>query len=105
IDAAAKTALVLLGLWTLPGLLSTALVHFQSPVGQPLWKSFASQVPPWWFWAPATPLIFWVGRRFPFGLRVWVRSLPIHLLASVLFSAGALVIAVASCEASAVGAC
>lgn len=105
LDAAVKAGVLLLAIWTLPGLLSTALVHFQSPPGQPLWKSFASQVPPWWFWAPVTPLIFWVGRAFPFGRKEWVRSLPVHLLVSTGLSAGALAIAVASCEASAVGAC
>lgn len=101
----AKMALVLLGLWTLPGLLSTALVHFQSPPGQALWKSFASQVPPWWFWAPATPLILRLGRAFPIAKHAWTRSLPVHVLVALALSAGALAVAVASCEATAVGAC
>lgn len=105
LDAVAKASLVLLGLWTLPGLLSTALVHFQSPPGQALWKSFASQVPPWWFWAPATPLIFRLGRAFPISKGAWTRSVPVHVLVALVLSAGALAVAVASCEASAVGAC
>lgn len=105
VNTAAKSALILLALWTLPGLLSTALVHFQSPPGQALWKAFASQVPPWWYWVPATPLIFHVGRSFPLTAKTWARSLPVHLLVAIGLSAGALAVAVASCEASAVGAC
>ena len=100
-----RTWLLLLGLWTLPGLLSTFLVHSQAPPSQAFWKSLASQVPPWWFWAPVTPFIFGVARAFPLGKGRWVRSIPAHLVASLVLSAGALAVAVVSCEAAAVGVC
>lgn len=103
--ASVREALLLVALWTLPGLLSTALVHFQSPPGQALWKSVASQVPPWWFWAPVTPLILRAGVAFPISRAAWLRSLPVHALLALTLSAGALAVAVASCEATAVGAC
>ena len=100
-----RQALVLLGVWTLPAILSTLLVHSQSPPGQLLGKSLASQVPPWWYWAPLTPLIFQLGRSFPLQRGRLLRSVPFHVLACVLVACGALAVAVVSCEVSAVGVC
>jgi two-component system, LytTR family, sensor kinase len=36
------------------------------------------------FWTVVTPVILWIGRRFPLRQGFWLRSLPVHFLFSVL---------------------
>ena len=50
-------------------------------------RMFAWQIAGWWFWAAATPLVLWLGRRFPFERASLARSLPVHAAACLLVSA------------------
>jgi len=51
----------------------------------------------WYFWVPATPLVLWLGRRFPPRRGAWSPWLPVHLVASTaLFVLQALLIIVVS---------
>ena len=50
-------------------------------------RMFAWQIAGWWFWAAATPLVLWLGRRFPFERAAIARSLPVHAAACVAVSA------------------
>jgi two-component system LytT family sensor kinase len=60
-------------------------------------KFFTRDPTPWWHYlvsyltgvyisALLTPGILWLGRRFPFERRIWVRRLSLHLLLSVVFA-------------------
>lgn len=60
-------------------------------------KLMTRDLSPWWHYliswligvylcALFTPLIFWLGRRFPIERRNWVRRVGLHLLFSILFS-------------------
>lgn len=60
--------LALLALWTIPALISTAqswLLLSTEQQQQALWRQLAIQLPLWWYWVAATPLIAWLLRRFP----------------------------------------
>jgi sensor histidine kinase YesM len=50
------------------------------------WSSLVSWLLGVWISAAFTPLILWLGRRFPFERRVWVRRTAIHLLLSLAFA-------------------
>lgn len=39
------------------------------------WASVKFNMPDWYAWAVATPLIIWLARRFPFDGKRWLRSL------------------------------
>ncbi|MEQ1565567.1 MAG: sensor histidine kinase [Myxococcota bacterium] len=76
------------GLWAIPGLLAvaqyTALDVYK---GQPqdLPGLLVADFLPWQLWAAATPLIVWLGRRWPVGPGLGLRSLrhlPVHVAAN-----------------------
>jgi hypothetical protein len=45
--------------------------------------------------ALAVPVVLWLGRRFPFDRRYWLRRLALHLPASVVWSVAELALAAA----------
>jgi len=46
-----------------------------------LWRAALYQVPSWYVWALATPLIVRLARRFPLRREGWPRALPVHAAA------------------------
>jgi two-component system, LytTR family, sensor kinase len=73
-----------LAIATVLGLSSVAFVYFgMKAAGKPL--SFGTAVlaglPDWYFWAALTPLVFWLGQRFPLEQGRWVRAALVHLVA------------------------
>ena len=79
----------IVGFWTFFGLLNGSQVYFtirMENLHQPLWRSLVTNLLGWWVWIPATPIILWLGRRFPFGRESWLRVLPVHILACVLLA-------------------
>ncbi|MCP3099907.1 sensor histidine kinase [Myxococcus sp. K15C18031901] len=75
-----------LGPWTAPGVLSAVETYFfalSSARPIELWRAFATQVPAWYVWVPATPWLFLLARRFPLGRPFQARSVGVHLLAWV----------------------
>ena len=52
----------------------------------PLWRVAWWQSTVWLLWAIMTPLVLWLGRRYPLERTNWRRIAPIHLLASVLLT-------------------
>src|SRR6476661_5790605 len=50
------------------------------------WSSLVSWLLGVWISAAFTPLILWLGRRFPFERRVWARRVALHLPLSLAFA-------------------
>ncbi|HEV7902613.1 MAG TPA: histidine kinase [Pyrinomonadaceae bacterium] len=78
------------GFWLFFGLLNASQTYFgfrmeNFPV--PFWPMFWWQMLGWGSWAFLTPLVLWLGRRFPLERASWVRGLLVHLPACVLTSA------------------
>lgn len=46
--------------------------------------SLLRTLPVWLFWAPMTPLIAWLGRRFRVERRRWMGTVAVHVLAGVV---------------------
>lgn len=49
----------------------------------PFWYGFAMQLPVACYWAALTPLIIWLGRRFPLRRPGWVRHAALHVPVSL----------------------
>ncbi len=84
--------LVLLGLWTLPGVLVGSQLFFHDRVQgldvyPYLWPRYVVwQLVGWYFWIPVTPFILLLGRRVPVGLgRRWTGIL-VHVVVASLLS-------------------
>ena len=58
----------------------------------PWWQSLESWLIGVWSYALLTPGVMWLGRRFPIERGKWVRSVPLHLLFSAVFSLAQLTI-------------
>jgi sensor histidine kinase YesM len=48
------------------------------------WHLAGWQVTGWYFWAPTTPVILWLGRRIPFTRERWGRALSAHVAFAVV---------------------
>lgn len=81
--------LVILGLWTLLGLFfaSQAGLTYQYRQGWVPWGFLVKlSLSEWYIWAAFTPLILWLAQRFPLERGRGLRSLLVHLPASVVFT-------------------
>jgi signal transduction histidine kinase len=73
---------LILGVWTAYGLLSSAQVHLSYALrgpGIPWTTSLLLQMPQAYMWALATPVIVWLGRRFPLARGQWMGHAALHL--------------------------
>lgn len=74
---------LIFGVWTAYGLLGAAQEHLSYAMSRgttlPWWTALLMQMPLAYAWALATPVILWLGRRFPFERGRWVSSIAIHL--------------------------
>jgi hypothetical protein len=85
-----RSGAVILGLWTLVGLVTTQLQYYaMAKMGhpQPWARLFVSSLPSIWLWALFTPAILWLGRRYRVERETWMRALLVHLVAGSLFTA------------------
>lgn len=95
VDEARRRWLVKWGLvwsfWTALGLLYTSQVYIPMSLegmNHSFWRMLAWQLfGCWYFWPLVTPLILWLGKRFPLERSSWKRSLPVHLAASTVLAA------------------
>jgi signal transduction histidine kinase len=89
---------VLAAVWTLPGLVTSLQVYFLHQRYEPisLVDALLWQLPGWYFWVPATPLVLLLLRTFPLSRGSWQRSLPAHLSATIVLSAAHLAVSVAA---------
>ncbi len=73
--------------WLVPALLSaTTSYAFTRITGNPVsfWNALVINIPIWYFWAFATPAIFWLGRRARIGWPVSPAAALLHIATSVL---------------------
>ncbi|RKH14988.1 histidine kinase [Corallococcus praedator] len=71
-------------MWALPGVITSIHVYFSSQArdpNYPLSRALLMQLPPWQYWAFATPIILALGRRYRLERDGWPRSLAVHLTA------------------------
>lgn len=81
--------LVVWAVWTIVGFYFTSQSVLQSQIsGNPtsFWRVLSWQLFSGYVWFALSPLILWLGRRFPFETGKWKTSLPIHLVASILIA-------------------
>lgn len=79
--------LVLLGIWTIPALISTAQSYFllrAESQQQAVWRQLVMQLPLWWYWVLATPAIAWLLRRWPLDRGPRAGAVAVHAGAAVL---------------------
>lgn len=88
-----------LGVWTLFGLFFSAQQYiFARLYERPMsWgRALVSNLPDWYIWAAFSLLIVWLFRRYPLDKEHWLRSLCVHVPASVLVALANLALAVSS---------
>lgn len=88
----ARTIFILLGVWTLIGLTFTSISLFvtlatNNPSRVDLVRLFVTHLLAFCLWALLTPLIALLARRYRLDRQHWLRSLAVHLPASLVFPA------------------
>jgi hypothetical protein len=81
---------VVLGIWTFFGLLNASQFYIgmrAEGMNHAFAPLLAWQLAIWLGWALMTPLILWLGRRFPLDRKGWAQSLALHLLFCAALSA------------------
>jgi two-component system, LytTR family, sensor kinase len=81
--------LIIFSIWTLCGFFLTSQVAFQNLLSEnpvSFWRILSWQLFSGYVWFLLTPLILWLGRRFPFEKGGWKISLPAHLVISFVIA-------------------
>jgi signal transduction histidine kinase len=76
-------------LWTLVGFFfasQTALQNQLSENPTPFWRMLSWQLFSGYVWFALSPIILWLGRRFPFENGRWKTSAPVHIVASFVIA-------------------
>ena len=85
----ARVVLLALGAATVLGVVSGVQGYYsrlRAHESVTLGQGLLATMPGWYFWALATPLVLWLGRRFALNGRHWKTSLPVHLVAASILS-------------------
>ena len=79
-----RTAAILTGIWTVPVIIGTSGHFFGQMMrpeeGMPASHIFGHSFAMWYVWIPATPIVFWLHRRFTVGKSGWPVAVMAHLL-------------------------
>lgn len=81
---------IVVGVWTLLGVIYAAPIYVEvtsEGMSHAAWRVFSWGILTWLAWAPLTPLITWLGRRFSFVESSWKTSLLVHVPSFVTISA------------------
>lgn len=81
--------LVIFGIFTLCGFFLTSQVAFQNQLSKnpvSFWRILSWQLFSGYVWFLLTPLILWLGKKFPFEKGGWKTSLPIHIVISFIIA-------------------
>jgi len=73
---------IILGFWSAIGLLNGSTLYFETEaegMGHSAFRIIGYQLLYWNLWSCLTPLILWIGRRYPLERSLWMRNLPLHL--------------------------
>ena len=82
--------LAILGVWVVLGLIYAGPIYLEvraEGMNHSAWRVFSWGVLSWCVWAPLTPVIVWLARRYSFVGADWKRSLLIHIPAFLILSA------------------
>lgn len=79
--------LLLMAVWTIPAIISAGQGYFllayeNNP--QPLLRQVELQLPIWWYWVLATPIIAWLLRRYPLERGRLRTSGPAHIAFAII---------------------
>jgi len=88
---------IYLALWLIPGLIATgqALFWYGSD-GMAVSTALAQNLPLWLYWGLVTPIIIGLGRTFRLEADTWPRTVAVHLIATVVLSAGHVLVSYAT---------
>lgn len=82
--------LAIIAAWMMLGIIYAGPIYFETEaegMGHSPWRIFSWGVLIWLAWAPLTPVIIWLARRFSFVDGKWRVSILVHLPAFLLLSA------------------
>jgi len=85
-----KTWLIIVAVWTILGVIYAGPIYFEveaEGMGHAAWRIFSWGILTWLAWAPLTPVIVWLARKFSLVGETWLRNLAVHLPAFFLISA------------------
>ena len=86
----AKAWGIVVAAWAVLGLIYAGPIYFEveaEGMGHSPWRIFSWGILVWLAWAPLTPIIVWLARRFSLVGDLWRRNLAVHLPAFLLISA------------------
>jgi two-component system, LytTR family, sensor kinase len=90
-----KRWLLLTALWSIPGIIQAttwyAAYQIKGDHSMSLGMALAWRVPEWQVWALATPIIVWVGRRWPITQSPWPH-VPIHFTLAMVVATADIVV-------------
>ena len=81
--------LTIFGIWTVFGFFFTSQFALQNQLSESpisFWRILSWQFFSGYVWFLLTPIILWLGSKFPFEKGRWKRSLPVHIAASFLIA-------------------
>ncbi len=82
--------LLIVAVWAMLGLIYAGPIYFEveaEGMGHSPWRIFSWGILTYLAWAPLTPVIVWLARRFSLVGETWRRSLAVHIPAFLLISA------------------
>jgi len=82
--------LAIVGLWAVLGLIYAGPIYLEvqaEGMNHAAWRIVTWGVLTWCIWAPLTPVIIWLGRRFSLVGDMWKHSLRVHVPAFLIISA------------------
>ena len=85
--------LLIFGVWTLFGLFFASQFALQNQLSEnpiSFWRILSWQLSSGYAWFLASPLIFWLSKKYAFDDGKWKASVPIHVVASVVVALGVL---------------
>src|SRR5829696_7975609 len=83
-------SLAIVAVWVMLGVIYTALIYIEVRAeqhGHAAWRVFTWGILVWLAWAPFTPAMVWLARKYSFVGEAWKRNLAVHLPAFLLISA------------------
>ncbi|WP_224368890.1 histidine kinase, partial [Hyalangium versicolor] len=82
----ARRLLLFLLAYAVPGIIASSQTYFYAQAKDPTYpfdRALMMHLPPWWYWALATPLVLSLGWRFRLERGVLPRSLSVHVPALI----------------------
>src|SRR5215207_5818663 len=76
--------------WAMLGVIYAGPIYLEvrsEQMGHAAWRVFSWGILTWLAWAPLTPLMTWLARRYSLISEMWKRSLLVHIPAFLLLSA------------------